>query len=305
MFSAYKRYPFPISARTKFFNILRYLFIFPPLEKFLISQLVRGHLNWWRKFIPPLYFYKQGSIRLAERRNKNYVLDISKLLDHSIYFCTVKDTAWENLFKMLRPDFHVIDGGANIGFLSLNFAQTCFKGFVYSFEPDSENFNALERNVNCNNFKNIRLFKKALGKEPGSAQLYKMYTSNPGANRILPTKPPREIISESIEIITLDGLFTQKIFERVDLLKLDIEGFELFALQGAREIINHWKPLLFIELAEANLRVQNCTAIGLIEYIESLGYHVWDARTMQPIDKSFNDHHTDIICSINSIDTRS
>ncbi|HEY9048579.1 MAG TPA: hypothetical protein VIN08_21880, partial [Ohtaekwangia sp.] len=70
-------------------------------------------------------------------------------------------------------------------------------------------------------------------------------------------------------------------------------------LQGAKEIIHTWHPILFIELAEVNLRQQNYTAKKLIEQVESLGYNVLDARTMQPIDRDVKEHHTDILCFSN------
>jgi len=296
MFEVYSKYPFPVSFRTKFFNIFRYPFINPALEKFLVRKLSPDYLRWWNKFIPPLYFYNPGSVRLVERNSINYKLDISKLLGHSIYFYSVKDQAWDNLFKMLHPDFHVIDAGANIGFLSLNFARACPKGFVYSFEPDSENFYYLQENVNQNDFQNIKLFKTALGAKSGSGELYKMYLNNPGANRILTKSPNSQLKSETVEIATLNRFFEQKVFNKVDLIKIDVEGFELFVLQGATQIISLWKPILFVELADINLRQQNCTALEVLQFIEGLDYYFLDARTMQPLDATVKEHYTDIIC---------
>src|SRR5687768_11840505 len=161
MLGAYKRYPFKIPIRVKFFNAFRYFFTFSPFEKVLTSRLSHHPLSWCKKLIPPLYFYNPGSIRTVMRDGVNYSLDISRLLDHSIYFNNVNDKAWINLFKILRTHFNIIDAGANIGYLSLYFAKHCQKGLVYSFEPDSENFRNLSRNIELNSFKNIQLYNKA------------------------------------------------------------------------------------------------------------------------------------------------
>jgi FkbM family methyltransferase len=248
MFEVYKRYPFPVPFRTKFFNIFRYFFTYPILERFLITQLSKGRSRWWLKFIPPVYFYKHGSVRKAKRDNIVYDLDISKLIDHSLYFFSINDLAWKNLFKVIQPQFYIVDAGANIGFLSMNFAKLCPQGFTYSFEPDSENYDYLSRNRDNNKFSNISLFKTALGEQPGKGELYKLYDNNPGANRILADKPNQQIVSETIEISVLDDFKKKGAIHKVDLLKIDVEGFEPFVLKGAQEIIQTWRPILFVEL---------------------------------------------------------
>ena len=295
IFDAYEKYPFKVPARVRFFNLFRYFFKIPILEGFLISRLKRGQI-WWRRLVPPLYFYKQGSIRIAERDKLIYRLDISRLLDHSIYFCKVKDSAWDTLFTYLKRDFVVLDIGANIGFLTINFARACPEGFVFSFEPDSQNFSDLQNNIRLNNFNNIRAFQKALGEKHGNAVLYKIYANNPGANRILSNKPAYPHQLENVEVSTIDEIEEITAMKRVDLMKIDVEGFEMFVLQGAQKLIERWKPILFVELVEMNLNQHGYSALSLIEYIENMGYEVKDARTVKDIDRAKQDHHTDILC---------
>ena len=296
MFGVYKRYPFHVPFRTKILNVFRFVFTFSAAEKFLIARLSPGHSRLWRKFIPPIYFYEKGSIRFAERSGIHYVLDVSTLHGYSIYFYIIKDKAWDNLFKLIQPDFNIIDAGANIGFLSLYFAKECTNGFVYSFEPDSESFDFLQKSVNQNGFKNIKLFKTALGAEASTAELFKVYANNPGANRILAQKPDKETKSEIVEVATLDSFYQKQIFKKIDLIKIDVEGFELFVLRGAKQLVDKWKPILFIELADINLKQQNCTAVEVIDLVEELGYNILDAKTMLPIERKVMEYYTDIIC---------
>jgi FkbM family methyltransferase len=295
MLGAYKRYPFKIPIRVKFFNTFRYFFTLAPFEKLLTNHLSHHPLSWCKKLIPPLYFYNPGSRRTVMRDGVHYSLDISRLLDHSIYFNNVNDAAWTNLFRMLRTDFNIIDAGANIGYLSLYFAKRCQKGLIYSFEPDSENFQDLSRNIQLNSFKNIRLYNKALGDKPTMARLYKIYASNPGANRILPDALKKDLPSEVVEVTTLDGLDEQGCFKKIDLIKIDVEGFEGFVLRGGQRLITRWKPILFVELVDENLQLHHYSSLSLVEYIESVGYDIWDAKAMKRIDKS-NLRYTDILC---------
>lgn len=293
--SACKRYPFRIPLRVKFFNLFRLIFRLSVLENFLVRRITNNSGRPWFKLIPPLYFYPHGSVREVERNHIRFRLDISKQLDHSIYFCTVKDLAWHNMLQLLRPDFNVIDVGANIGFLTLNFATRCREGKTYSFEPDSETFLKLKVNVTLNQLKNVRLFRTAIGSRAGEGQLYKLYQSNPGANRILTHGPEVAVPSETVEISSLDDLDSQGCFGSVEFIKIDVEGFELFVLEGARKLISRCKPVLFIELVDQNLKLQGCSSTSLLGYIMRLGYLILDARTMKPLEKS-EEYYTDILC---------
>jgi FkbM family methyltransferase len=295
LFFAYKKYPYRVSLRNRFFNVFRYFFKIPFLERILIHKILKGNI-WWRKFTPPMYFYEHCTMRRAERNNITYWLDISCLIDHSIFFCTLKESAWDNLFKLLHRNFIIIDAGANIGFLTLNLAQHCYDGFVFAFEPDGKTFRTLKANIEQNGFKNIAAYQIALGARSEKMLLSKLEINNPGANRILPKNSIKQYDTEWVDVTTLDEFTSQLPIARVDLLKIDVEGFEMFVLKGAEKIIQKWKPILFVELSEVNLKEHGFSARLLIDYIESLNYEVRDARTMQMIDKSETNYHTDILC---------
>jgi FkbM family methyltransferase len=288
--------PFRVPLRTRIVNFFRLPFTIPFFEKFLVARLLASPSGWWKKLIPPIYLYASNQKRSVNRYDINYHLNLSKLIDHSIYFNIIQDDCWDNLFKILKPNFVVIDAGANMGYLTLHFAKICLSGKVIGFEPDSENFNCLSENVALNTFKNITIFQTALSDLPGTAQLYKLYPNNPGANRILSTKPDGLVASETIHVTTIDYFLEQNTFDHIDLLKIDVEGFELFVLKGASGLIKKCKPILFVELSETNLNQQNCTSSDLIGYIESFNYEVLDAKNMKAINKSSKDHHTDVIC---------
>lgn len=294
MFGVYKRYPFPVSIRTKIFNVARYFFTIPLLENFLAKRVSKNGLI--KKFTPPIYFFKPGTWRMVTHNGIQYRVDISKLLDYSIYFNQVRDLAWNNLFRIIEPNFNIIDAGANIGYLSLNFAKSCQEGKIFSFEPDSETFESLQTNVQLNNFKNINIYKCALGEAKKSGELFRLYINNPGANRILDRRPEKSISSEVVQIETLDNLDNKIHFERIDLIKIDVEGFEMFVLKGAIELIKRWRPILFLELVDINLREQNCSALEVLKFIKTLDYEILDAQTMRPLDQSQKIFYTDIFC---------
>jgi FkbM family methyltransferase len=294
IFSAYKDYPFRVPLRVKFFNIFRAIFTLSFLERLLVAALGSGAFGPWKRLVPPLYFYETNSIREVARDGIRYRLDISRLHGHSIYFFRLRDVGWDNLFKLLKDNFYILDVGANIGYLTLQFARRCPNGMVYAFEPDSDTFTSLSANVGLNNFNNVRLFHTAIGATQGTGELYKMHERNPGANRILSEKPS-DVRSETVDISTLDAHCENKSFERIDLIKIDVEGFELFVLEGAINVLRQWRPMLFVELVDDNLKLQGCSGQAVVDFLKKLDYSILDAQTMQPLVES-NTYYTDIIC---------
>ncbi|MBL0742265.1 FkbM family methyltransferase [Chryseolinea lacunae] len=297
---AYSRFPYAVPPRVKFFNLFRNFFRIPPLERFLVKQLEQNPDGFWRRSIPPLYFYPDNSLRTATRDGVVFRLDISRLIDHWIYFHSMKNKSLQNLFRFIKPDFTVLDIGTNLGYVALTCAQLCKQGKVYAFEPDTENYAALQQNLALNPFTNVKTFQVALGATAAEGALYKLYSINPGANRILAEAPVQSVGSERVEIKPLDAFKRDGTISKADVLKIDVEGFEIFVLQGAREVLEAWKPLLFVEVAEVNLRQQQYTALDLIRYLESLDYTVLDAATLKAIDLTEENMHVDALCFPNT-----
>jgi FkbM family methyltransferase len=106
---------------------------------------------------------------------------------------------------------------------------------VYTFEPDSENFNCLVANVPESN---VIKFNAALGEAPAFIQVGSpdaAHKNNCGAYQVLG--------QGIVPVMTIDSLD----LNHCDLLYLDIEGYELFALEGAYETIRDYHPVISIE----------------------------------------------------------
>lgn len=292
MLNVYKKYPFPVPQRTKMINLFRYVFTFRLTEKILLYGLKGNNHSFWRKCVPPIYFYHRNDIREVERNGIRYSLMLCDLIDYQIFFDIKNDPGTTNLFNLVKSDYHVIDLGSNIGSYSLQFARMASKGMVYAFEPSQFNLRRLEKNISLNSFNNIRTYNVALGENAANAELSVINPYNLGMNRI--TKVPGKYSSENILVTTLDFLDAQNTFEKADLVKIDTEGFELKVLRGAWKFLQRWKPVLFIELIDFNLMQQDDSASALIEFVQKAGYSVLDAKTMKAIEPGIL--YTDIIC---------
>lgn len=164
--------------------------------------------------------------------------------------------------QILKKGDTVFDIGANIGNHSMFFSQQVGNtGKVYSFEPQPQLFYMLCGNLALNSITNVMPFNKGAGKEDGYLWMpnvdYSLKSNFGGLS--LQTKQE----GLRIPITTLDCFID---IDRVDLIKIDVEGMEHEVVSGAKEIISKFKPFLFVENDRAD------KSENLVKLIRSLGY---------------------------------
>ncbi|MDF1672247.1 MAG: FkbM family methyltransferase [Vicingaceae bacterium] len=253
------------------------------------------------KFPPNHYQYKKETIRQVSRNGINFSLDISDIMAWYIYF-DFKEPAKEKLYSLIKNSNTVIDIGANIGETSLNFAKLVGdKGKIYSFEPDPINYKSLEYNLSLNNFKNISLNNLGLGNQAGTFKIHTYDNNNKGMNRIVSNNSEVENYRE-ISVTTLNDYVKKQSINKIDVIKIDVEGFELNVLKGAKDVLKQFSPDLFIELDESNLIEQGSSAIELIALLSEFNYNIVNAdnNNLVTINDNFDSCHYDIIATKNS-----
>lgn len=143
--------------------------------------------------------------------------------------------------KHVRAWEVAIDVGSHVGFWSFDLAQQFTT--VYAFEPAGPTFECLLKNVE--EFDNVRAFNLAVGNAKGTATVCndKTRPGNSGSNYIMPG-------SGEVTIVTLDEFG----FEACDFLKIDVEGYELRVLEGARKLIKQHRPVISMECTDRKFR---------------------------------------------------
>jgi FkbM family methyltransferase len=165
-------------------------------------------------------------------------------LDH-IKGCFEPDTV--QLFRTLVEESDVVlDIGANIGCTALLFGGLCRE--VHAFEPSPTTFAFLEGNVSRSGLKNVRLHNVGLGAEPGRFPLTFSPANRSGAFVSTGTKASAGHAVEEVLIRPLDGVTTSLDIRKVDLIKIDVEGFEGHVLKGARRTLTTHQPTVVLEL---------------------------------------------------------
>jgi len=284
------------SFRTRVINVFRSLLKFRAAEHFLASLTQgknRRHLVW--KLVPPEYLYKKSRNHRVTREKIVFDLDLSNYNEFCLFY-GLPEPSLLYLFSFIKSGFVVLDIGANIGFAALNFATRCKQGHVYAYEPDDLNFRKLQRNVSLNPFCNISIYRKGLGEFSATPQLMRLNKHHSGMNRIQ-SAVTEGLQSEKIEVVRLDDEVTLMNLNDINLIKIDVEGYELNVVHGGLKTIRKFKPILFIELIEGNLRQYGQSSETLVKLVRGLGYRVFDAKSREMMKEGPWDHvETDILC---------
>lgn len=280
---------------TRVLNIFRRIFTIPILENVLVKNATK-HGSWFAfKLVPPDYLYKKGSVRTVVRDGIKYQLDISHVVDHFIYF-GIKDLGYYTILDAIRGASVILDIGANIGNSSLFFASHNSRAKIFSFEPHPETFKRAQINIGLNNFSNIKLYNLGLGEEKTELKLYEVNEHNSGMNRIL--NKDLNMPYKLVEIDRLDSFVKEASMPKVDIIKIDVEGYEYSVLKGGEEAIKRNYPLIFIELDDDNLKGNNRSAKELIQLLICFGYNKFiraDTNSLIDLNSQFSGCHYDMV----------
>jgi FkbM family methyltransferase len=261
-----------MALKTKLLNFFRKIFKFKYFELLLVKFTVGKEFGTLFTLLPPNHYqYPKKSYRQVNREGVNYFLDISDTVDWYIYF-GFKEASRERLFSLIKKSATVIDIGANVGNVTLGFSKLIGEtGKVYSFEPDPLNFSRFKKNIELNHFKNIEALNFGLGNKNGSFSIVVHDELNRGMNRLVENASENTVLCE---VLVLDDFISKNGITKVDLIKIDVEGFEKKVLEGAYQLLKSQKPVLFIELDDNNLKDQGSSAKDLINYLEEFKYRI-------------------------------
>jgi FkbM family methyltransferase len=278
-----------ISAKVKALNLLRNIFKLPSFEHALAS-LTFGKLpnHFFSKLVPNPYQYSPGTYRQVHRDGLTLQVDISDYIGHYLYFGFV-DAGIANLFSLCTKNSTVIDIGTNVGWTVLNFARISATGTVIGFEPDPFNYRVCKANIARNTFPNLTVLPFGLGETSADLMMEVRTPENRGGNRIAPQGSTGAV---NVHIKRLDDVVQVSSLSNINLMKLDVEGYELKVLRGAKDILKKHKPTLFIEIDDDNLNDQHDSAKDLILFLEACGYSsIRHAETNAAIPSSYNFSH--------------
>jgi len=183
---------------------------------------------------------------------------------------------WLN--KALERGNTFIDIGANMGLYSLFAARKVGpSGLVIAIEPSSRDFERLRSHVELNRLTNVRLLQIAASDRKGEARLLVAPDEKAGHNTLgyfgYDRVAPKAI--ETVRLERVDDVVRLAGLQKVDFVKLDVEGAEFRVLQGAQDTLRLSHPTILLELSDRTLRHQSCHSEQIWNFLTREGYRMY------------------------------
>jgi FkbM family methyltransferase len=193
------------------------------------------------------------------------------------------------LTPMLDADSVIFDIGGHSGQYARLLARIASRGRIYSFEPSSYSRSILNFANKAGGFDNIDVVPMGLGDAPGTLTLttpIKSYgTFRYGLAHMGDEATNGACHHENVALTTIDDFVTKAGLNRLEFIKMDVEGWELRILKGGTETIQRYRPAMMIELVGKQLARAGDSLEDAWALLQSLGYHqevFIDAYTLRP-----------------------
>lgn len=151
------------------------------------------------------------------------------------------------LEAMAKQSLTIFDIGGNIGWYSLNFSRWAPEAKIHAFEPIPRTFDYFMRHMAMNGIQNVVANNCAVGDTKEDQEFY--WTELETGSASMRNIQDREKINKvTCKMVTVDDYCAKNNIDRIDFIKCDIEGAELFAFRGARGMLEKSRPMVFSEM---------------------------------------------------------
>lgn len=246
----------------------------------MVRLLPRGRTQAIRRFLP-LLRPSECVLGTFDADRIRFAANLDEFISQRIFFHGWFEPVVTSLFlRLIGQGQTFLDVGANLGYFSfLAAARVGNVGRVVAFEPDPVSAFRFETNLALNGFSNVRLERLAIGmtRDRGRLCCVNGHEANQGGAWLIPAAE-RVVDGQTaeVEVIDLDAYCDEHGLERVDLVKIDIEGAEGEAIAGMSAGISarRYRRVL-IELHTERLRGRGFPPEALLEKFRSAGYRCW------------------------------
>lgn len=172
--------------------------------------------------------------------------------------------------KFLKKDGVILDIGANIGWYCLNLAKDVPEGRILAFEPIPKTYEYLKKNIAINGIKNVEIHNFGLSDKNKEVIFY--YDPNlSGASSLKNLDKDRKKVKIKGRVKRMDS-FISRLTKRIDFIKCDIEGAEIFAIKGGLKTIKKTLPVIFLEMLRKWSAKYGYHPNDIIKILKEVGY---------------------------------
>ncbi|MBW4538303.1 MAG: FkbM family methyltransferase [Myxacorys chilensis ATA2-1-KO14] len=195
--------------------------------------------------------------------------------------------------RYVSPGMKCYDIGANIGLWTLRLQEIVEQsGKVYAFEPLSKNLAVLKSNLELSQVSNTEIVPTAIGAHEGEVTLYTP-SHDPGSSSIAPGTP--NDAAEQIKIQRLDRIWESQGCPQIGFVKIDIEGYEPFALEGGEKFFSNVQPIVCCEINPPKLSQSGLKPTSIFKRFQSWGYEGfrWDITVQDLVEYNLDQETED------------
>ena len=257
---------------------------------FRIKALRRYHFGLYQKLFKPYGWFR--GLSAVSRYDKSFrlIVNLEEWIQQHIFFFGMYDIPGINYIKRtLQPDDVFIDIGANVGTYSIS-ASGCLDkamgGAVFAFEPVGFIYERLIENIELNKIDNIHPNKLGIMDDNKTIELFLSSKENLGMSSIF-HHDTESGEKEKVEAVKLDDFITDYDIGKVSVIKIDIEGAEIFALKGMVNTLKKFRPVLLIEISENVLRGHTVSERDVFNFMRDIGYFphfIHETGELSPFD---------------------
>lgn len=264
---------------------------------YMATQYNRMPIKIFKPLLKKIYFGfmysgNNRSVVVKKIDGVNFELDLKEVIDSAMYYEGTREPGTSQALKKLCKRGHVVfDIGANVGSHSLPIASYVgAEGKVYAFEPVPWAINKLRRNIELNKFNNLVVESIALSDmnenevEMEFRASFKLGSeSGVGRDGKIDKGWWSECDHVKVQMKTLDSYVSSHQIDRLDLIKLDVDGFEGKVIRGALETLKRFRPILIMEIAPAWTEMRGDKMTDILCAIKRLDYDFYSETDFEQI----------------------
>ncbi len=177
------------------------------------------------------------------------------------------------IFRLVNDSDTVFDIGGNMGWYSIGLSKAKKNLTLYSFEPIPSTYESLVANIKLNGA-DVKVVNLGLSDKKEELTFYFHKEGSVNASAAI-MNDEKENVEIKCQVDTLDNFFSQQKLERLDFIKCDVEGAELFAFKGGVATIEKYKPIIFTEMLRKWSAKFHYHPNAIIELFATMGYRCY------------------------------
>jgi len=217
----------------------------------------------------------------------------------SIYMGDFEPEVRSYFLRTIKPGMVIFDVGANIGYFTTIMAKLVGSGGkVHAFEPSNREFGSIKNMIRQNRQDNVVLNQTALSERVGRMMMNIAKTENMAAlntmgNITHPAAQDGDFKQVEVSLDTIDNYVTDKEINRLDLIKIDVEGAELMVLKGAEETLKRYRPQIICEFSDLTTKGFGYQAKEIFDWLVQKGYRAYRITNQGDILAELGKEHYD------------